>query len=152
METSQPALLFLLLWTTIVFWVLGQIWLVQIVIYPLFAQVGEADYVRYHRFYTRRIPLPVIIPGFASFLVPGALALYGPAMPAWMNVANIAAGVVGLLVTVLLQIPRHNRLETGGKNDALIAELVRYNWVRTLSMSAQAVITLLMLHHAFRAV
>jgi hypothetical protein len=151
MDTSHPALLFLLLWTALVFWTLGQIWLTQIVVYPLFAQVGEADYVRYHRFYTRRIPLPVIIPGFASFLVPGVLAVYGPVVPAWMSVANIAAGGVGLLVTVLLQIPRHGRLETGGKNDVLIAELVRYNWLRTLSMSAQAVITVLMLLHAVRA-
>ncbi|MGE0628263.1 MAG: hypothetical protein AB7O43_10595 [Hyphomicrobiaceae bacterium] len=66
METSE---FLLLLWAALVFWVLGQIWLVQIVVYPLFAKVGEAEYVGYHRFYTRRIPLPVIIPGFASFLL-----------------------------------------------------------------------------------
>jgi hypothetical protein len=146
METSK---LFLLLWTALVFWVVGHIWIVQIVVYPLFAQVGAADYTRYHRFYLRRIRLPVIIPGFASFLMPAALALYGPAVPAWMSVANIAAGGVGLMVTVLLEIPRHFRLESGGKNDALIAELIRYNWLRTLSMSAQAVITFLLWHHVF---
>jgi hypothetical protein len=151
METSQPALLFLLLWAAVIFWVVGQIWFCQIVVYPLFAQVGAADYVRYHGFYTRHIPLPVIIPGFTSFLAPVALALYGPAVPAWMSVSNIAAGIVGLLVTVLLEIPRHNRLERDGKNDTLIAELIRYNWPRTLSLSAQAVITLLMLHHVFRS-
>jgi hypothetical protein len=43
-------------------------------------------------------------------------------------------------------------LESGGKNDALIAGLIRYNWLRTLSMSAQAVITFLMLHHVFGTV
>jgi hypothetical protein len=146
MESSR---LLLVLWAALVFWVLGQIWLVQIVIYPLFAQVGAPDYVRYHRLYTRRIPLPVIIPGFASFLLPVALALWGPAVPLWMSAGNIAAGIVGLLVTVLLEIPRHGRLEKGGKNDATIAELIRYNWPRTLSISAQAVITLLMLRHVF---
>jgi hypothetical protein len=148
MESSQ---FLLLLWAALVFWVLGQIWLVQIVIYPLFAQVGTADYVRYHRFYTGRIPLPVIIPGFATFLLPVALALWGPAVPFWMSVGNIAAGIVGLLVTVLLEIPRHARLEKGGKNDATIAELIRYNWPRTLSISAQSVITVLMLSHVFGA-
>jgi hypothetical protein len=148
MESSQ---LFLLLWAALVFWVLGQIWLAQIVVYPLFADVGEADYIRYHRFYLRRIPLPVIIPGFASFLLPIPLALFGPAVPAWLSAANIAAGIVGLLVTVLLEIPRHHRLEKGGKNDVTIAELIRYNWPRTLSMSAQAVITFLMLRHVFGA-
>lgn len=148
MELSE---IFLLLWAALVFWVLGQIWLVQIVVYPLFAKVGEAGYIAYHRFYTRRIPAPVIIPGFASFLLPVALAFSGPDVPGWMSAANIAAGIVGLLVTVLLEIPRHNRLEKGGKNDVTIAELIRFNWPRTLSISAQSAVTFLMLIHVFAA-
>lgn len=148
MDTSG---LLLMLWAALVFWVLGQIWLVQIVVYPLFAQVGEREYVGYHRFYSRRIPLPVIIPGFASFLLPVPVALYGPVVPYWMSAANIAVGVVGLLVTVLLEIPRHARLEKGGKDGTTIAELIRYNWPRTLSITAQAVITFLMLRHVFGA-
>lgn len=146
MELPQ---LLLLLWSALIYWVLGQIWLIQIVIYPLFAKVGEAEYVAYHGFYSRRIPLPIIIPGFASFLLPAALAYFGPAVPNWMSATNIATGIVGLLVTVLLEIPRHNRLEKGGKNDVTIAELIRFNWPRTLSISAQSVITFLMLIHVF---
>lgn len=148
MEMSQ---LLLLLWAALVFWVLGQIWLAQIVVYPLFAKVGEAEYIGYHSFYTRRIPLPVIIPGFASFLLPLPLAFYGPVVPLWMSVANIATGIVGLLVTILLEIPRHNRLEADGKNETIVAELIRYNWPRTLSISSQAVVTFLMLRHVFGA-
>jgi hypothetical protein len=146
MELPQ---LFLMFWAALIFWVLGQIWLAQTVIYPLFAKVGAADYVHYHRFYFRRIPLPAIVPGFASFLLPFALALYGPTVPLWMNILNIAAGIVGLLVTVMLEIPRHNRLEKDGKNDATIVELIRYNWPRTLSISAQSVIAFLMLCYVF---
>ncbi|MCW4463528.1 hypothetical protein OK349_17610 [Sphingomonas sp. BT-65] len=138
---------FLLLWTGLIFWVLGQIWLVQIVTYPLFARVGEADYVAYHRFYSRHIPLPVILPGFAAFLTPIPLALLGPAVPAWMSAANIVGGVIGLLVTVLLEIPRHARLEKGGKDMGVIVELIRFNWPRTMSITLQAVVTLLMLRH-----
>ena len=67
METPQ---LVLALWATLVFWVRGQIWLVQMVVYPLFAHVGAGEYVDYHRSYSRRIPLPVILPGFASFILP----------------------------------------------------------------------------------
>ena len=110
MENPQ---LYLLLWSVLSFWGLGQIWLVQIVVYPLFAKVGEPEYIDYHRFYTSRIPLVVILPGFASFLLPIPLAFFGPDVPAWMTAANIAMGIVGLLVTVLLEIPRHGRLERG---------------------------------------
>ncbi|MFI0849782.1 hypothetical protein [Mesorhizobium sp. IMUNJ 23232] len=138
---------YLLLWSLLSFWELGQIWLVQIVVYPLFAKVGEADYVGYHRFYTSRIPLVVILPGFASFLLPIALAFFGPAVPMWMTATNIAAGIVGLLVTVVLEIPRHGKLETSGKNETLIAELIRYNWPRTASITLQAAVTMFMLAH-----
>lgn len=145
MQSEQLALLF---WAVLAFWVLGQIWFCQIVIYPLFARAGADNYIDYHRFYTSRIPLVVIIPGFLSFLVPIPLALFGPAVPAWMSVANIVTGICGLLVTVFLAIPRHGRLERGGKNDQTIAELVRYNWPRTASITAQSAVTVMMLRHA----
>jgi hypothetical protein len=146
MENSQ---LYLLFWSMLSFWELGQIWFVQIVVYPLFAKVGPAEYIDYHRFYSRRIPLPIILPGFASFLLPIPLAFFGPDVPTWMTAANIATGIVGLLVTVLLEIPRHGRLEKGGKNDAIIAELIRYNWPRTASITLQAAVTVAMLLWVF---
>src|SRR5688500_3929922 len=144
--------LFLLAWSVLSFWELGQIWLVQIVVYPLFARVGPSEYIDYHRFYTRRIPLVVIVPGFASFLIPIPLAIWGPAVPAWLSAANIATGIGGLLVTVLLEIPRHGRLERGGKHAATITELIRYNWPRTATITAQAMVTLLMLRSVFGGV
>jgi hypothetical protein len=140
----------LLAWTVVVLYVLGQIWLAQIVVYPLFGKVGPDEYVAYHTFYSSRIPLPVILPGFASFLVPIALIFFAPeSVAAWMLLANAACGIVGLLVTVLLEIPRHSRLEKGGKQEGVIRELVRYNWPRTLSITAQAFLTLSMLASAF---
>jgi hypothetical protein len=35
---------FLLVWTVLILYVLGEIWFAQIVVYPLFAKVGEAEY------------------------------------------------------------------------------------------------------------
>ena len=58
--------LFLLFWTVVILYVLGQIWVAQIAVYPLFGQVGEEEYVTYHKFYSSRIPLPVIAPGLAA--------------------------------------------------------------------------------------
>ena len=140
----------LLAWTVVILYVLGEIWFGQIVVYPLFAKVGEDEYVAYHRFYSSRIPLPVILPGFASFLLPVGLVFFGPgSVPLWMYVANAACGLVGLLVTVALEIPRHSRLEKGGKQEEVIRELVLYNWPRTLSITGSAFLTILMLASAF---
>jgi hypothetical protein len=140
----------LLAWTVVIFYSLGVIWFAQIVVYPLFGRVGESEYVAYHRFYSSRIPLPVIAPGFASFLLPVALVFLGPgSVPVWLYLANVACGLVGLLVTVLLEIPRHARLEKGGKQEPVIRELVLFNWPRALALTGSAFLTVLMLTAAF---
>jgi hypothetical protein len=140
----------LLAWTVVIFYSLGVIWFAQIVVYPLFGRVGESEYVAYHRFYSSRIPLPVIAPGFASFLLPVALVFLGPgSVPVWLYLANVACGLVGLLVTVLLEIPRHARLEKGGKQEPVIRELVLFNWPRALALTGSAFLTVLMLTATF---
>jgi hypothetical protein len=146
----DPADWLLLLWTAVIFYSTGAIWYAQIVVYPLFAKVGEPEYVAYHRYYGSRIPLPIILPGFASFLIPLALLVVRPEpVPLWMAVANAVCGLIGLLVTVCLEIPRHARLERDGKQGPVIEELIRYNWPRTLSITGSALLTLLMLATAF---
>ena len=143
----------LLLWTALIFYNVGTIWFAQLVVYPLFGKVGPDEYIAYHKSYSSRIPLPVILPGFASFLVPVALMFLGPASVAgWVYLANLVCGVVGLLVTVGLEIPRHARLEKGGKQEAVIQELILYNWPRTASISGSALLTVLMLVSAFSPV
>lgn len=145
--------LFLLVWTVVIFYVTGGIWFVQIVVYPLFGKVGEKEYIAYHKFYSSRIPLPVIVPGFASFLLPIALMFLRPeSVPLWMTLANVACALVGLFVTVALEIPRHARLEKGGKQEVVIRELILYNWPRTVAITGSALLTLLMLTVAFSPV
>ncbi len=142
--------MFLLFWTAVIFYVTGGIWFAQIVVYPLFGKVGTNEYVAYHRFYSSRIPLPVIVPGFASFLLPVVLVFLRPdSVPMSLALANAACGLIGLYVTVVLEIPRHARLEKGGKQEAVIRELVQYNWPRTLSITGSALLTLLMFTAAF---
>jgi hypothetical protein len=131
---------------------LGTIWFCQLAVYPLFAQVGPAEYATYHRYYTTHILFQVIIPGFLSFVLPIAVLIWLPdAVPGWMAVANVAMGIVGFLVTVGLEIPRHNKLDHG-KNDQLIRELITYNWPRTLSITVSALLTLAMSSYAFAPV
>lgn len=139
----------LLLYMALIFWSVAQIWMAQVVVYPLFGHVGKRDYITYHRAYSRRIPLPVILPGFASFLTPAALYFVQLPAPRWMLLASFLSAAVALLVTVLLEIPRHARLERRGKDERTIGELIRYNWPRTIAMSFQAVLAIGICCHVF---
>jgi hypothetical protein len=144
---------FLLFYTALIFYNLGLIWFCQIVIYPLFCKVGSEEYTAYHRFYTSRIPLPVIIPGFASFLLPLVLIFVRPeAVPLWLVLANSGCALVSLFVTVALAIPRHDRLERDGKQEKVIQELIGYNWPRTLAITGSAIFTVMMVTAAFSPV
>ena len=137
--------------TLVALYVMGQIWYAQVVIYPLFAKVGTLEYIEYHGFYTRKIPLPVVGPGFASFLLPMTLIFLRPdTVPAWLAYANALCGLIGLIVTVALEIPRHGRLEKSGKNADVIRELILFNWPRTASVTGSAVFSVLMVLAAFR--
>jgi hypothetical protein len=141
---------FLLFCTLLGFYNVGVVWFAQLVVYPLFAKVGAEDYVTYHRFYASQIPLPVIFPGFANFLLPIALIFCRPqSVPLAIAVADAACGLLSLVVTVALEIPRHDRLEKDGKQDKVIRELIRYNWPRTFGIMGSAVLTLIMLMQAF---
>ena len=93
----------------------------------------------------------MIVPGFASFLLPLALAFLGPdSVTMWVYVANVVCGLIGLSVAVGLEIPRHTRLEKGGRQPAVIRELILFGWPRTLSITGSAVLTVVMLLAAFR--
>lgn len=141
---------FLLFYTVLVCYNLGIIWFGQLVVYPLFAKVGSTDYIAYHRFYSSRIPLPVILPGFACLLLPLALILLRPeSVPLALALANSACSLLALWVTVALEIPRHAQLEQDGKQIAVIQELIYYNWPRTLGISGSAGFTLAMVITAF---
>lgn len=137
--------------TGVVFYVTGGIWFAQVVVYPLFGKVGEGEYVAYHKFYSSRIPRPVIFPGFALMISTLALPFLAPdSVPAWMPLAILACAVVAMYVIVAFEIPRHARLEKGGKQEAVIRELVLYNWPRTLSITGSAILTLMMLAATFQ--
>lgn len=150
MSFSHGSLLFC---TILACYNLGVIWFVQLVVYPLFAKVGAKEYAGYHRSYSSWIPLPVILPGFASFLLPIALIFLRPeSVPLWLALANTACCLLSLYVTVALEIPRHHRLKNGGKQEDVIQELILYNWSRTLGVTGSACLSIAMLTLAFAPV
>lgn len=123
----------------------GLIWFVQVVHYPLFAMVGAegfADYERAHRWRTSFVVGP---PMAIELLAAVALVLdppvqLGRALPL---IGLVVLGVVHL-GTVTLSVPAHDRL-SAGFDPAAASRLVRTNWVRTAGWSVRGVLSLVML-------
>ncbi len=128
----------------------GLIWFVQIVHYPLFSGVGDAAFVPYAR---RHATLTGYVVGGPMLLeLLSALAtLVPPLRPQFISSID-SIGSVTLLALIwgatgLLQVPLHSRL-AHARDSALISQLVRGNWIRTVAWSLRSLLLLFCLHRA----
>lgn len=120
------------------FAMVGLIWFVQVVHYPLMAAVGPPGFVDYEREHVRRTgwvvgPLMLLEAGSATLLL---WTRPGPA--SWAGVALLAL-IWGS--TALVQVPLHHRLSVARDEQAL-RHLVRSNWLRTIAWSARGAVAL----------
>ncbi|QDT15361.1 hypothetical protein [Alienimonas californiensis] len=123
----------------------GLIWTVQLVHYPLFDGVGAEGFAEYERRHSLRITWIVAPLMLAELAVSGWLAVQPPAgVPAWQCWlgATLTAGI--WLSTGFLQVPRHRELAAGFV-PAAHAALVGTNWLRTLLWSGRGALALAML-------
>lgn len=110
----------------------GVVWIVQMAIYPLFAQIGRDDFEIFHRRYMFRVSF-VIMPLMsiealtcaACFFLGDAGELLAPSI----LFAIICAS------TAFIQVPQHNRLTR-----ATVPALVRSNWIRTIAWTTRTIL------------
>ncbi len=122
----------------------GLIWFVQVVHYPLFAAVGEPQFVAYeasHRWRTSLVVGPLM--GLETLTALILVVSPPPSLDRTLPLVGVALLAVIHASTVLLQIPRHTEL-TEAHDAAAIRRLVRSNWVRTVGWSARGVVAVTM--------
>lgn len=110
----------------------GLIWTVQVVHYPLFAHVGGDEFRRYHARHTRQITW-IVAPLMAVELVTASLLFVVGVRETWLLV-SFAPLAFNWLATWRVQIPLHGRLAAGFDADAH-RRLVASNWWRTAAWS-----------------
>ncbi len=121
----------------------GLIWTIQVVQYPLFARVGPEAFPAWHAAYTRAITR--VVAPLMLIEVAGALwlfALLGRREPAFL--VSLALLALVWISTVFVQVPLHNRLARG-LDPAVQRRLVRSNWVRTMAWSLRALLLFILL-------
>ena len=123
----------------------GLIWLIQVVHYPLFANVGEEHFQLYserHQFLITFIVGPVMVAELITAIV---LATYPPTpeVGMWLRL-GLGLLVVIWVATAAVQVPQHGRLNQGFDLQT-IQSLVAGNWVRTIAWTLRGAILLVVL-------
>lgn len=142
---SEPFLkLVLLLNVTATLYMVGLIWCVQIVHYPLFAQVGKDGFASYEAAHSSLITLVVGPPMLIELATAGLLLFFRSPV---IRLSEAIIGVVLLAViwlsTMFLQVPQHRVLSVGF--DAAAHQfLVSSNWLRTVAWSLRGALVLWM--------
>jgi hypothetical protein len=143
MEDAALLLNLLATWTMV-----GVIWFVQIVHYPLLAVVpvesAASTAVEHQRRTGFVVGLPMAVEGITTLMLlwrqPDGVSVWLP----WVAAVLLA---VALGSTVLLSVPRHERMAR--QPDAKVGrELVITNWPRTIAWTARGVLVAIMLVQA----
>lgn len=123
----------------------GLIWTVQVVHYPLMAHAAGPGYTAFQTAHERRITLVV---GPLMLVEAATAALLALTPPAGVDAALAWAGLalVGVVwaLTQLVSVPCHAHLRRGFDADAH-RRLVRTNWPRTAAWTARGAIALALL-------
>lgn len=124
----------------------GLIWMVQVVHYPLFNDVGPENYIQYQLRHQTNITF-IVGPVMLIELFTAILMAWYPMSSSdrWTVYVGIALVAVIWLSTASLQIPCHQKLSQGF-DQAVYNWLVRSNWIRTIAWTARGVLMTVILN------
>jgi hypothetical protein len=135
---SELAFLFAHLVSTLL--MVGIIWFVQVVHYPLMGCVGTDHFRRYSQLHQSLTTVVVTGPMLLEAVSAICLFIWFPAFrSSWVFL--VATGLIGLIwaSTVWWQVPLHQALASG-YDDEQIRRLVQTNWLCTLAWSARGIL------------
>jgi len=114
----------------------GVIWMVQVVHYPLWNQIGGEAFRGYHARHMLRMTLLVAPLVMAEFLTAAALVMCG-ARGGWL-LASFAPMPVNWVSTFFVQVPLHAKLAMGFDAETH-RRLLASNWWRTVGWTIRGV-------------
>jgi len=122
----------------------GLIWMVQVVTYPQFLDVGREAFTAFHDRYlglVARVVMPLMLTELFLCAVVVFLSRGSASLPWAIAGAVLLAGI--WLSTALLQVPLHRQLSAGFDADA-VRSLVATNGIRTILWTVRSAIAALL--------
>ena len=122
----------------------GLIWFVQIVHYPLFSRVGRNSFCRYEMDH-QRLVTSIVAPGMLTEMATAIMLVW--CNPIGIETVTLWVGVALLvsiwLITYCVQVPHHATLVLS-YDEKVQQSLVRGNWFRTAAWSARGLLVVWM--------
>ena len=116
----------------------GLIWFVQVVHYPLFNRISGDASIQYAAEHQRRtawvVGLPMLVEGITTLWL-----FFNPIDGRLLPLLGCLVLLKIHLSTIFLQIPLHKKLSQGYERE-VVRKLVATNWVRTIGWTIRAAI------------
>lgn len=120
-------------------YMVGVIWIIQLVHYPLFKYLDRSSFSSSHSVHMRGISW-VVAPAMLIELGSAVSILWSRGLAHFPSLAGFVLLLVIWSITFFKMVPLHDRLQTEGFQAALHEALLLWNWSRTLSWTARGVI------------
>lgn len=128
----------------------GVIWVVQVVHYPLFAQVGPDHFSAYEALHAKWITWVVALPMLIELFAAGLWVFdRHRGISFWVPWVGLALVLIIWFATFIFSVPCHNTLMRGFDEEAW-RTLVSTNWIRTIGWSARGGLLVFALFQIFR--
>ena len=108
------------------------IWLVQLIIYPNFQYIPDAELIKWHKIYTPRITVVVAPLMILQLALTIYLSFY---LFSTLNLLALGLIVLNWLITFIYFVPLHVKIDQDNINQTSLRRLVQLNWYRTIIWS-----------------
>ena len=124
----------------------GVIWIVQLVHYPTFLFIDEQKSYAFQKFHMSRISY-IVMPAMTTELFSGIYIYIYSNMAIDSNLFLLALTIliINWIITALVFVEMHNKLLINYKIE-IISLLVKWNWLRTLLWSVRLILLLRMVY------
>ena len=114
----------------------GFIWTIQLLTYPMMAAVPDEGFVAYELMHRNRVTALLAVLAPAEIIATAGVVVFVDDVPGWLAIGAAVLLFALWLSTLLFYAPLHMRLSTGF--DAVVhRRLVRINWIRTVAWTAR---------------
>jgi hypothetical protein len=114
----------------------GFIWTIQMLTYPMMPAVPPDAFVEYERMHRNRVTAVLAVLAPTEIVAAAGVAAFADEVPAWLSFGSGALLVAIWVATLLHYAPLHMHLSTGF-DPTVHRRLVRSNWVRTIAWTAR---------------